>query len=84
MMVTVHILYDHAVFFTNEEYQQKNHQNIEVQSEIEQPEIHMLALGSSSIEDQAALLPERVACLHDLNTTVMASNDIPITTFLHR
>ena len=28
----------------------------------------MLVLGSSSIEDQAALLPE--ACLHDLNSSV--------------
>ena len=83
IMVTVRILYDHAVFFTNEEYQQKYHQNIDVQSEIEQPEIHMLALSSSSIEDQAALLPERVACLHDLSTTIKASNGVPITDRLH-
>ena len=63
--------------------QQKYQLNIDVQSEIEQPEIHMLALGSSSIEDQAALLPERVACLRDLNTTIMASNGVPITDRLH-
>ena len=84
-MVTVHILYDHAVFLTNVEYQQKYNQNIDVQSEIEQPEIHMLALGSPSIEHQAALLPEpeRVACLHDLNTPIMASNGVAVTDRLH-
>ena len=82
-MVTVHILYDHAVFLSNEEYQQKYHQNIDIQSEIEQPEVHMLALGSSSIEDQAALLPERVACLHDQNTPIVASNGVEVTDRLH-
>ena len=83
IMVTVHILYDHAVFLTNVEYQRKYNQNIDVQSEVEQPEVHMLALGSPSIEDQAALLPERVACLHDLNTTIMASNGVEVTDRLH-
>ena len=83
IMVTVHILYDHAVFLTNKEYQQKYNQNIDVQSEIEQPEIHMLALGSSSIEDQAALIPERIACLHDLNTTITATNGVTVTDRLH-
>lgn len=43
----------------------------------------MLALGSSSIKDQAALLPNRVACLHDLNTPIMASNGVEVTDRLH-
>ena len=47
-MVTVHILYDNAMFLTNEEYQQKYHQNLDIQSKIEQPEIRMLPIGSSS------------------------------------
>lgn len=42
-MVTMHILYDDSVFSTNDE-----HESISVQSEIEQPEIHMFVLGSSS------------------------------------
>ena len=83
IMVTVHILYDDAVFFTNEEYQQKHNQNIDIQSEVEQPEIHMLALSSPSIEDQAALLPERVACLHDLSETITASNGVELIDRLH-
>ena len=83
IMVTVHILYDDAVFWTNEEYHQEHHQNVDIQSQIEQPEIYMLALGSPSIEDQAALLPERVACLHDLSETITASNGVAVTDHLH-
>ena len=79
IMVTVHILYDDAVVLTNEEYHQEHHRNVDIQSQIEQPEIYMLALGSPSIEDQAALLPERVACLHDLSETITASNGVAVT-----
>ena len=63
--------------------QQKYHQNIDIQSEIKQPEVHMLALCSSSIKDHAALLPEQVACLHDLNTPIVASNGVEVTDRLH-
>ena len=45
IMVTVHTLYDPAVFFTDSEYQEANNlqQAICIQSEVEQPEIYMLS-----------------------------------------
>ena len=39
----------------------------------------MLALSSSSIEDQAALIPERIAC----NKAITASNGVAVTDRLH-
>lgn len=57
LMVTVHTLYDPAVFYTDDEYQRKHphHTSLCIQSEVKQPEIYLLSLGGSSVEDQAAL-----------------------------
>ena len=79
IMVTVHVMYDPAVFFTDEEYIAQNKAtDISIQSEVEQPEIHMLSMGSSSISDQAALLGDRVDCLITLSTPIVASNGVEI------
>ena len=79
IMVTVHVMYDPAIFLTNEEYlSQSEVTDISIQSEVEQPEIHMLCMGSSSIADQAALLGDRIDCLITLSTPVAASNGVEI------
>ena len=36
---------------------------VNIQCEVEQPEIYLLVLGSSSVEDQAAVIPDRAECL---------------------
>ena len=79
IMITVHTLYDPAVFLTDEEYYwQKNphHQGICLQSEIEQPEIYLLSLGGSSVEDQSALIGDGIDCLTNLKTPIDAGNGI--------
>ena len=63
IMVTVHVLYDIAVFLSNKEYTVLTGRSVNVQAEVEQPMVYMLTLGSSSVEDQAALIAERVDCL---------------------
>ena len=78
-MITVHVMYDTAVFLTDEEYQSQHAgTDISVQSEVEQPEIHMLCLGSSSIADQAALVGDRIDCLITLSTPGVASNGVKV------
>lgn len=80
VMITVHTLYDPAVFVTDEEYWQQNlhHQGVCLQSEIEQPEIYLLSLEGSSVEDQLALIGDRIDCLTNLRTTIDAGNGIMI------
>lgn len=80
IMITVHTLYDSAVFLTDEEYRQLNprHQSICLQSEIEQPEINMLSLGGSSVEDQSALIGYCIDCLSNLTNPIEAGNGIMI------
>ena len=74
IMVTVNVLYDRAVFLSNEEYHQKSGRSVNVQAEVEQPAVYMLTLGSSSVEDQSALIPERVECLPEMAHPISASN----------
>lgn len=80
IMLTVHIMYDPLVFFTDEEYQQVHpHATVSVQCEVEQPEVYLLSLGSSSAEDQASLIGDRISCLLDLQTPVKTEQGIEIT-----
>ena len=80
IIVTVHVLYDPVVFYTDEEYEQLNPgANVNIQAEVEQPEIHLLACGSSSVEDQAALIGDRLTCLRELSKPVKTETGIEIT-----
>ena len=66
-MKNIDIQYTFSMTICRKEYQRKYHQNIDIQSEIEQPEIHMLALGSpkrnsdhdkTSVEDSSMDMPD--------------------------
>ena len=72
LMITVHTMYDEAVFFTDEEYKQLNnlHDTVCIQSLVEQPQIHLLSLGGSSVEDQATIIGDRIDCLRSLSTPI--------------
>ena len=79
IMVTVHVMYDPLVFYTDEEYKELNPgTDVCIQPEVEQPEIHPLALGSSSAEDQAALIGDRLSRLLELNEPVKTDTGIEI------
>lgn len=49
-----------------------------VQSEVEQPEIYLFSPGGSSVEDQAAIIGDRLECLSDLSTPVTSTRGIEI------
>lgn len=68
-------MYDPLVFFSDDEY----HGDVSIQSEVEQPEVYLLSAGSSSGEDQAALVGERINCLLDLPTPVHTDSGMAIT-----
>ena len=79
VMVTVHVMYDPVLFYTQEEYQELHPEtDINIQAEVEQPEIHLLALGSSSIEDQSSLIEDRLSCILDLSEPVKTETGVEI------
>ena len=53
VMITVHVVFDAAVFYTQSEWNGNGGENINVQSIIERPSIYMICAGSSTHEDQA-------------------------------
>jgi hypothetical protein len=79
--LTIHIMYDPVVFYTDMEYHQKNPNSstVSVQSQVEQPEIYLLSAGTSTVEDQAALIGDRFDCLSDLSAPVETKDGIQIT-----
>jgi len=77
ILVTCNIVYDTAVFKKDDEIQQGLDTNI--QAYIEEPEIHIIALSSSSQEDQAALISDRVECIKELSTHITSTNGIEVT-----
>lgn len=77
ILVTVKVVYDRAVFLDDSEISPKIKKNI--QAIVEEPEIHILALSSSSQEDQAALITDRNACLQELCTDLTTTEGMNIT-----
>ena len=81
VLVTVHALYDEAVYLSDREYQEKVGEAIHkgyVQHHIEEPYVYIMAASSSSKEDQASLIPDRVECLSDLTQMITATNGASI------
>lgn len=71
-MVTVHTVYDPAVYLTGDL------RTTSIQTIVEQPHLYLIALNSSSVEDQAAIIPDRVSCLPDLNDPVVTESGIAV------
>lgn len=78
VMITVHVVYDPTVFYTQSECISSNSQSFNLQSTIESPSIHMICVSSSSMEDQSAFLQDRIDCLNSLLEDVTASNGLTI------
>ena len=78
LLVTVHVAYDPAVFYTQSEYENMHGKSPSIQSLVERSKLYIMAAGSSSIEDQVAIIQDRIDCLHELSTNLTASNGVVI------
>ena len=62
-------------------YDERKH-GVKIQEYVEQPEIYMICMSSSSVDDQAAIIPDRLECSSSLSQpllrVVMCVNDVPI------
>ena len=83
VLVTIKLLYDHAVFKSDDTINQSQK---DLQAYIEEPEIHIIALSSSSVDDQTTLIDARLpsqscSCLSSFFTlpSVNASTHQPST-----
>ena len=78
ILMTIHTLYDPAVYMTTEKYEQKTGKKCKksIQEIVEEPELYMICMCSSSLSDQLAIMADRIECLTGLNEPVLSSNNI--------
>lgn len=79
VMITAKIIYDKAVFKTTTELEGLHIDN--VQAVVEQPELHMLVVCSSTVEHQAALIGDRNSCIRELSTPLYDSRGTEMSFF---
>ena len=80
IIMTIHTFYDPAVFMTTEEYEQKTglKPTKSVQDIVEEPELYIIWMCSSSLSDQLAIISDRLECLSDLQEPVRSTKHVPI------
>ena len=78
--MTIHTLYDPGVFMTTKEYESSTGMKCakSIQDIIEQPELYVLCISSSSLTDQLATIADCLDCLPDLEQPIMTTSNIPI------
>ena len=77
LLMMVSIIYDRAVFLTNEEYEQKYHASLDIQSIIEKPQVYLLARCPSN-DQQILHIEEHLQDILNLNLTITSSKHFPI------
>ena len=69
-MCLVPCLYDPAEFYANKEYKVKTGKNVNIQKEIERPELYLIARCSSSDHEQLLYAEPCLPCIQDLGKNV--------------
>ena len=64
LMEVVQVVYDKALFLTDNEYKCKTGRGVDVQSLVEIPEIRLLSMSGASEEEQLRVVPGRAQDLH--------------------
>ena len=79
LVFMVSCLYYPALFYTNQEYQEKTGETVDIQQEVEPPELYLIARSSSSDLEQLCYIDTRVECLLELAEKITTSYEIPTT-----
>ena len=80
LLMTIHCLFDPAVFYTTTEFNEMFNEKLPIKIEdyVEEPELYMFCMSSSSLADQLANIGDRLDCLQTLSDPVYSINNIPI------
>jgi len=64
IVVTIHALYDLAVYLSNDKFQRMNpHEKQSIQEIVEMPEVYIIPASTGAQSDQLGLIADRVDCL---------------------
>ena len=69
LLMTIHSLYDPAVYLSTSEYERSTGRKCTrtVQEIVEEPELYMLSMSSSTLSDQLATIADRLDCNVPIN-----------------
>ena len=81
-MFTTQVLYDQAVFLTNEEYKVKTGKTLDIQTTVEEPAVTMIGVSCSSDTDQMCFITARTKSVSEYTVTIETSTGIVITDHL--
>ena len=79
LLLTVNVVFDEALFYTDKEMEEQGKGNVDVQSLVERPHIYILATCGSSEAEQLAYIKTRKTCLESLGNTAVTSSGVEIT-----
>ena len=68
LLEVVQVVYDPALYLSDEEFEAKTGRKINVQAAVEKPFIRLLSMSGSSEEQQLRVVPDRAADLRDTTT----------------
>ena len=80
------VMYDPALFLTNDEYHQKTGKEVDVQTMVKKPEVHFVARCRSSEEEQMAYSETRMSCIKQMAQNVTTPDGVEVQdtlTFFH-
>ncbi|CAB4005601.1 Hypothetical predicted protein [Paramuricea clavata] len=86
LVFMVTLLYDPAVYYTNEEFKIKTKQEVNVQAKVEVPQVHIIARSSSADSEQLAYIETRKECLCKSTDPISTENGnevIDVMRFFH-
>ncbi|CAB4023496.1 Hypothetical predicted protein [Paramuricea clavata] len=87
LVFMVSCLYDLAVHYTTEEYQNlTGNKNIDIQMKVQTPEVYIVARSGSSDVEQLSYIDTRLECLQDMKAklqTKSGNNDTDTMRFFH-
>jgi hypothetical protein len=79
LVFMVTLLYDPAVYYTNEEFKIKTKQEVDVQAKVEVPQVHIIARSSSADSEQLAYIETRTECLCKLTDPISTESGNEVT-----
>ena len=86
LVFLVSFLYDAATYYTDAEYKEISGKSLDVQREIEAPQLYLIARSSSSDNEQLCYVDTRVECMEELScklTTPSGHEVTDIMRFFH-
>ena len=80
LLMTIHTLYDPAVFLNKDEYEAVSGKKCarSIQNIVEEPELYILCMSKSSLSDQLATIADQLHCLPSLEQPIVSSNTVSI------